>query len=164
MRGTKKTDHRAEAEQLTSDAQGRTGSDSLTDAVGEGLAAIAHTLLGSLASQRGPQVWLEVSTGQTNVSTMQIRTDRIVGTRVRAKADEQQQFVLEVLVPEVSEPGPWLAVAEGTGEWFELNASERLLNLIQEVTRDDEDPNAPVSVIRVFGQAKDKNELDFEHF
>lgn len=142
-------------------ANERSGEEYLTHAAGEGLAAIAHALLGSFPSRRSPQVWLEVQSDQSDVRTTQIRADQIVGARVRQAVSEEEKYVLEVLAPDVTAPGRWLAVAEGTGDWFELNASQELLNLLEETARGDE-PHSPVVVLRVFGQSEDKYELNYE--
>ncbi|MFJ6770957.1 hypothetical protein ACIQOV_08315 [Kitasatospora sp. NPDC091257] len=149
------TDHRVKASVLAKKASLRTGADLLTDAAGEGLAAVAHALLGSLPNRMGSQVWLEVRAGWPTGQSMLVRGDRITAVQVR---EWDGQFLLEVFVEGHGPGGQWLAAATGAGEWFELNAGEALLTLLAEIVRDEQE-NLPAVFLRVEGRVDDKHEL-----
>lgn len=103
------------------------------------------------------QVWLGTrAEGQPGVW---VRSDEVVGARVRnlAPRETEEKFLLEVLAPGVS-PN-WLAVANGTSEWFELNAAERLLYLLAEITR-DESEQAPAVFVTIHGEKDDSLNVD----
>jgi hypothetical protein len=103
------------------------------------------------------QVWLNTrAEGQPGVW---VRSDEVVGARVRnlAPRETDEKFLLEVLAPSLSPS--WLAVANGASEWFELNAAERLLSLLAEITR-DESEQAPAVFVSIHGE-KDTS-LDVE--
>jgi hypothetical protein len=137
-------------------AENRTGDGQLTDAVGEGLAAVTYAVLrGAFLAQR-PRVWLD--TRGSSVSTW-VRGEDIVSARVReADDDADGQFVLEVFVPGLCTADRWLTVATGTSEWFELNAAERLLTLLEETAR-SEDDEPPAVFVTIQGEANDKRDL-----
>ncbi|MET8626604.1 hypothetical protein ABZW30_23075 [Kitasatospora sp. NPDC004669] len=152
--GANGTDHRALADRLARKADERTGENYVTEATGEGLAAVAHALLGSLPSRRSPQVWLSVR-ADAAASRMQVRGDRITAARVRGGDGE---FTLEVFVDGFGPGGQWFVVTEGTGEWFELNADEALLTLLAETARGDEE-DVPAVFLLVGAPADGKDEL-----
>jgi hypothetical protein len=153
-------DYRGLADGLAAKAKQRTGEEYATDAAGEGLAAVAYALLGSLPNRRSPQVWLEVNSADSE-ARMVVRADRIIGARVHAAAPEEERFFLEVFVPEMSDQSraQWLVVAEGRGEWFELNAAERLLLLLAETARDED---VPAIILTVHGLVNGKDELSVD--
>ncbi|MET8454843.1 hypothetical protein [Streptomyces parvulus] len=139
-------------------AQNRTGEANLTDAVGEGLAAVAYAVLQASADAK-PRVWLAARNRSTD---MWLRVTDIVSARVRDDAGNgqggEERFVLEVFVPALSTPDRWLTVAVGASEWFELNAAEQLLLLLEETARSEEDEPAAV-FIRIHGEEGKKQEL-----
>ncbi|MGW3494017.1 hypothetical protein [Streptomyces sp. NPDC001020] len=137
-------------------AQNRTGDAYLTDAVGEGLAAVAYAVLETPADAK-PRVWLEA---RNPLTSMWVRATDIVSARVRETDGDQAEghFVLEVFVPALCTPDRWLAVAPGASEWFELNAAERLLTFLEETARSEED-EPPAVFVQIHGEAGDKQEL-----
>jgi len=151
-------DHRKQAARLATRADSRAGSELITEAAGEGLAAIAHALLAGLPNQRSPQVWLQVAPLD---DTVLVRADRIVAVRVRP--DKDRSFALEVFVPELSGPtrNTWLRVCDGTGEWFELNAADQLSILLAETACGDE-PSTRAVVLNVSGPAEGKSGLSVD--
>ncbi len=151
-------DHRKQAARLATKADSRTGTELITEAAGEGLAAIAHALLAGLPNQRNPQVWLQVAPLE---DTMLVRADEVVAVRVRS--DKDHSFALEVFVPELSGPtrDAWLRVCNGTGEWFELNAADQLSILLAETACSDE-PHTRAVVLNVSGPAEGKRDLSVD--
>ena len=98
------------------------------------------------------QVWLDTrAEGQPGVW---VRTDEVVGARVRnlAPRETEENFLLEVLAPTVS--ASWLAVAKGASEWFGLNAATQLLYLLAQAAR-DESEEAPAVFITIHGEKDD---------
>jgi hypothetical protein len=136
-------------------AEGRTGDGQLTDAVGEGLAAVAYAVLrGGFTAQR-PRVWLDTRSS----AGAWVRGEDIVSARVRDAEDNGGgRFVLEVFVPGLPTVDRWLTVATGASEWFELNAAEQLLTLLEETARSEDDEPAAVFVT-ITGEADDKQGL-----
>lgn len=99
------------------------------------------------------QVWLDTRVeGQPHVWA---RSDQIVGVRVRnlAPRETEEKFLLEVLAPSVSPS--WLAVVNGTSEWFEQNAAERLLSLLAEMAR-GESGEAPAVFVTIRGEHNER--------
>ncbi|MFD3530088.1 hypothetical protein [Streptomyces sp. NPDC058664] len=142
---------------LARKAENRTGDAHLTDAVGEGLAAVAYAVLRRGVSQ-GPRVWL----GTRASSGTWVRCEDIVSVRVREEQqDGNSEFALEVFVPGLASAEQWLIVATGKSEWFELNAAERLLMLLDEIAR-NEDEEAPTVFVSVHGEAADKGRLEWD--
>ncbi|MEV5786951.1 hypothetical protein AB0L42_39080 [Streptomyces sp. NPDC052287] len=142
----------SKAEALAKRAQNRTGDGQLTDAVGEGLAAVAYAVLrGGFTAQR-PRVWLDTRSS----AGAWVRGEDIVSARVRKADDnEGEGFILEVFVPGLPAGDRWLTVATGTTEWFELNAAEQLLTLLEETAR-SEDDEPPAVFLTIHGEGKDK--------
>ncbi|MER5199414.1 hypothetical protein ACWD3J_18535 [Streptomyces sp. NPDC002755] len=137
-------------------AENRTGEGQLTDAVGEGLAAVTYAVLqGAFTAQR-PRVWLDT---RCSAASTWVRGEDIVSARVREADDNADgQFVLEVFVPGLSTAARWLTVATGTSEWFELNAAEQLLTLLEETAR-SEDDEPPAVFVTIHGETSDKHGL-----
>ncbi|MFF4311691.1 hypothetical protein [Streptomyces sp. NPDC001507] len=137
-------------------AASRTGEALLTDAVGEGLAAVTYAVLqGAFTAQR-PRVWLDTRCSAANTW---IRGEDIVSARVREGDDNADgQFVLEVFVPGLPTADEWLTVATGRSEWFELNAAEQLLTLLEETAR-SEDDEPPAVFLTIHGETNDKQGL-----
>ncbi|MCX4575892.1 hypothetical protein OHB41_22405 [Streptomyces sp. NBC_01571] len=137
-------------------AASRTGETLLTDAVGEGLAAVTYAVLQGAFTAKRPRVWLDT---RCSAASTWVRGEDIVGARVREVDDDADgQFVLEVFVPGLSTPDRWLTVAAGTSEWFELNAAERLLTLLEETAR-SEDDEPPAVFVTIHGETDDKRGL-----
>ncbi|WP_030870559.1 hypothetical protein [Streptomyces sp. NRRL S-37] len=120
------------AAELAQTAESRFGQDQITHTTGEGLAAIANALMALAGPPASPTVWLEVGTGTTS---SWIRSDDIVGARVRQTAGDEEQFLLEMFVRGLATPDEWLLVAQGSTEWFELNAAEELLTALESSPR-----------------------------
>ncbi|MFD7981229.1 hypothetical protein [Streptomyces sp. NPDC059071] len=138
-------------------AENRTGEAELTDAVGEGLAAVAHAVLRTGFSQ-GPRVWLDTRTP----STTWVRREDVVSARVREEPqDGAAGFILEVFVPGLATAEKWLTVATGNSEWFELNAAEDLLTLLEKIAR-NEDEDLPSVFVSVHGEADGKLSLAWD--
>ncbi|MGW4020806.1 hypothetical protein [Streptomyces sp. NPDC005009] len=137
-------------------AQGRTGEAYLTDAVGEGLAAVAYAALQGASTAQRPRVWLD--THGASHGTW-VRSESITAARVRETDDGGSgRFALEVFVPGLTTSDQWLSVATGASEWFELNAAEQLLTLLEETARSDDDEPSSV-FITIHGEASDKQTL-----
>lgn len=150
-------DWQKKASALARRAENRTGEGQLTDAVGEGLAAVVYAALGRAARQ-GPRVWLET---RAPFGALVPRED-ILSARVRKEPQEESEgFVLEVFVPGLATAEQWLTVATGTSEWFELNAAERLLTLLETVAR-KEGEQLPAVFVSVYGEDADKTSLSWD--
>ncbi|MFH8467403.1 hypothetical protein [Streptomyces sp. NPDC017991] len=82
-----------------------------------------------------------------------------MSARVRETDDNGDgKFVLEVFVPGLPTGDRWLTVATGASEWFELNAAEQLLTLLEETAR-SEDDEPPAVFVTIHGEAGDKDGL-----
>ncbi|MER5542116.1 hypothetical protein ABT072_06490 [Streptomyces sp. NPDC002589] len=147
------------AEAQANRAENRTGEGQLTDAVGEGLAAVTYAVLqGAFTAQR-QRVWLD--TRCPSVGTW-VRGEDIVSARVReADNDGDGRFVLEVFVPGLATSDQWLTVATGTSEWFELNAAEQLLTLLEETARSQDD-EPPAVFVTIHGEVDGKDSLSVD--
>ncbi|MFD7980855.1 hypothetical protein [Streptomyces sp. NPDC059071] len=85
-----------------------------------------------------------------------------MSARVRQESqDGVPGFVLEVFVPGLATAEQWLTVATGQSEWFELNAAERLLTLLEGVAR-SEDEDLPAVFVSVHGEAAGKSSLEWD--
>ncbi|MFG2919718.1 hypothetical protein ACGF0D_43480 [Kitasatospora sp. NPDC048298] len=157
--GTDWADHRALADRLARKAEKRTGENHVTETTGEGLAAIAHVLLGSLPNRRSPKVWLGVRSGSAEEGGFWVSADRIIASRVRP-ADRKDIWILEVFVPEFA-PDQWLTVTVGSGEWFELNAPDQLLDRLEKTARGDEPHVSSVFLQAFFPRTDGKDGLEF---
>ncbi|MET7306541.1 hypothetical protein ABZS68_05260 [Streptomyces sp. NPDC005571] len=136
-------------------AENRTGDSQLTDAVGEGLAAVAYAVLrGGFGAARGPRVWLSTR----SMTGAWVRSEDIVSVHVREAADKGAGFVLEVFIPGLATADRWLTVATGESQWFELNAAEALLTLLEDAARSEED-RLPAVFVTITGEADDKQGL-----
>ncbi|MCX5074982.1 hypothetical protein OHA84_15880 [Streptomyces sp. NBC_00513] len=150
-------DWQKKASALARRAENRTGEGQLTDAVGEGLAAVAYAALGRV-SRQGPRVWLET---RAPFGALVPHAD-ILSARVRKEPQEESLgFVLEVFVPGLATAEQWLTVATGTTEWFELNAAEQLVTLLETVAR-DESEELPAVCVSVYGEDEDKRSLSWD--
>ncbi|MFJ3650757.1 hypothetical protein [Streptomyces murinus] len=137
-------------------AANRTGEAQLTDAVGEGLAAVTYAVLQGAFMTRRPRVWLYTRCSEGNTW---VRGEDIVSARVRSTdSDAGEQFVLEVFVPGLPAADEWLTVAAGASEWFELDAAEQLLTLLEETAR-SEDDEPPAVFVTIHGETSDKQGL-----
>ncbi|AZM54020.1 hypothetical protein DMA15_16765 [Streptomyces sp. WAC 01529] len=82
-----------------------------------------------------------------------------MSARVREADDNAGgQFVLEVFVLGLPTADGWLTVATGASEWFELNAAEQLLTLLEETARSDDD-EPPAVFVTIHGETDDKHGL-----
>ncbi|MGW7414297.1 hypothetical protein [Streptomyces sp. NPDC054863] len=149
-----------QAARLAGRAANYQGQDALTDAAGEGLAAIAYAVLEAAGASR-PQVWLEVSSRPPAQSVL-VRKDDIVGVRVRAKDSQdggEEPFRLEVFVHRLEQLG-WLQVADGASEWFELGAAEELLRQLQDIASTEDGSEYPTVFVNVRGENDGSLDMD----
>ncbi|MET3988112.1 hypothetical protein [Streptomyces sp. PvR034] len=150
-------DWQKKASALARRAENRTGEGQLTDAVGEGLAAITYAALGR-AAKRGPRIWLETHAPFGSL----VPHDNILSARVRKETQgDSSGFVLEVFVPGLATAEQWLTVATGTSEWFEVNAAEKLLALLEEQAR-DEGEELPSVCVSVYGEESSQRALSWD--
>ncbi|MCX4800598.1 hypothetical protein OG594_02735 [Streptomyces sp. NBC_01214] len=149
-------DWQKKASSLATRAENHTGEAHLTDAVGEGLAAVVYAALG--AAKQGPRVWLETHAPFDSL----VPHESILSARVRKEAQEESPgFVLEVFVPGLATAEQWLTVATGASEWFELNAAERLVELLETVAR-TKGEELPAVCVSIYGEDADKRALSWD--